>query len=155
MLTSRREMLSSLGAGFGTLALADLLRAHELPEAKKGEDRASEKGKTLHFPPRATRVIFLFMAGGPSHLDTFDEKPLLKKFAGQRPPAADLRTERVTGGLLPAPWEFRPGGQSGLRVSDLLPRLTRLRGRTVRGEIDGGRKSQPCAGGQSSVFGEN
>ncbi|MFO0816328.1 MAG: DUF1501 domain-containing protein [Pirellulales bacterium] len=123
MLTSRREMLSSLGAGFGTLALADLLRAHELPEAKTGEDRASEKGKTLHFPPRATRVIFLFMAGGPSHLDTFDEKPLLKRFAGQRPPAADLRTERVTGGLLPAPWEFRPGGQSGLRVSDLLPRL--------------------------------
>ncbi|TXT35406.1 MAG: hypothetical protein FD138_1365 [Planctomycetota bacterium] len=111
---SRRQLLGSLGAGFGTLALADLLQADE---AKSLPNSAT------HHVSRAKHVIFLFMAGGPSHLDLFDQKPSLKKFAGQRPAGADLRTERVTGGLLPAPWEFRPGGQSGLVISDLLPRL--------------------------------
>ena len=112
MPLTRRNMLHSLGAGFGALALADLLRAEQVAP-----------NPPLHFAPRAKRVVFLFMSGGPSHLDLFDEKPLLKQFAGQRPAAADLRTERVTGGLLPAPWEFRPGGESGLRISDLLPQL--------------------------------
>lgn len=104
---SRRQVLGSLGAGFGTLALADLLQAKE----------------AAHHAAKAKHVIFLFMAGGPSHIDLFDPKPKLKEFAGQRPMGADLRTERVTGGLLPAPWEFRPGGQSGVLVSDLLPHL--------------------------------
>ena len=111
---SRRQLLGSLGAGFGTLALADLLQA----EAAKSLPNA-----ITHHVARAKHVIFLFMAGGPSHLDLFDEKTSLKKFAGQRPAAADLRTERVTGGLLPAPWQFRPGGESGLLISDLLPNL--------------------------------
>jgi len=111
---SRRELLGSLGAGFGTLALADLLRAESLTSP------ASER---THFLPRAKHVIFLFMAGGPSHIDLLDPKPLLKQFAGQRPAGADLRTERVTGGLLPAPWAFQPGGQSGVLISDLLPHL--------------------------------
>jgi len=109
---SRRQALGALGAGFGTLALADLLQA----------DQATSRVVTPH-APKARHVIFLFMAGGPSHIDLFDPKPMLKQFAGQRPAGADLRTERVTGGLLPAPWEFRPGGDSGLLVSDLLPQL--------------------------------
>jgi hypothetical protein len=109
---SRRQALGALGAGFGTLALADLLQA----------DQATSRVVTPH-APKARHVIFLFMAGGPSHIDLFDPKPILKQFAGQRPAGADLRTERVTGGLLPAPWEFRPGGNSGLLVSDLLPQL--------------------------------
>lgn len=104
---SRRQLLGSLGAGFGTLALADLLQAKP----------------SVHHAARAKHVIFLFMAGGPSHVDMFDPKPALKQYAGQRPAGADLRTERVTGGLLPSPWEFRPGGQSGLLISDLMPRL--------------------------------
>lgn len=114
MAYSRRQLLGSLGAGFGTLALADLLQS-EQPKASANV--------ATHVVPRAKQVIFLFMAGGPSHLDLFDPKPSLKQFAGQRPAAADLRTERVTGGLLPAPWEFRPGGESGVLISDLLPRL--------------------------------
>jgi hypothetical protein len=63
------------------------------------------------------------MAGGPSHLDTFDPKPALAEHAGKRPGSADLRTERITGGILPSPFRFRPGGKSGLPVSDLLPNL--------------------------------
>ncbi len=111
---SRRQLLGSLGAGFGTLALADLLNAEEV--------RSSARPAT-HHAPKAKHVIFLFMAGGPSHIDLFDPKPSLKQHAGQRPAAADLRTERVTGGLLPSPFAFQPGGQSGLQISDLLPRL--------------------------------
>ena len=109
---SRRELLGTVGAGFGTLALADLLHA----------EQTTPSAVTPH-TAKAKHVIFLFMAGGPSHIDLFDPKPSLKKFAGQRPAGADLRTERVTGGLLPAPWEFRPGGESGLMISDLLPQL--------------------------------
>ena len=107
---SRRNFVQSLGAGFGGLVLADLLQAEDGPAA-------------AHSVARAKHVIFLFMSGGPSHLDLFDPKPLIKKYEGQRPADVDLRTERVTKGLLPAPWEFRPGGQCGTEVSDLLPRL--------------------------------
>ena len=109
---SRRQLLGAVGAGFGTLALADLLRAEQ-----------TKSSVVTPHTAKAKHVIFLFMAGGPSHIDLFDPKPSLKKFAGQRPAGADLRTERVTGGLLPAPWEFRPGGESGLMISDLLPQL--------------------------------
>jgi len=109
---SRRAALASLGAGFGSLALADLLHAD-----------SNSKRMPLTHTPRAKHVIFLFMAGGASSIDLFDEKPLLKKYAGQRPAEADLRTERVTGGLLPAPWTFLPGGDCGIRVSELLPHL--------------------------------
>jgi hypothetical protein len=70
-------------------------------------------------------VIFLFMAGGPSHLDLFDPKPSLRRYQGQRPAATELRTERLTGGLLPSPWRFSRCGQSGLEISELLPHLQR------------------------------
>ena len=107
---SRRDALCSLGAGFGGLALADLLRADSA-----GAPTAS------HFAPRAKSVIFLFMSGGPSHLDLFDPKPEIAKRAGQRPQDVDVRTERVTGGLLPSPFQFRKCGAAGIEVSELLP----------------------------------
>ncbi|MBN9121131.1 MAG: DUF1501 domain-containing protein [Planctomycetes bacterium] len=111
---TRRSFLRELGGSVGLLGLASYLRAAEAPAAPAGKP---------HFKPKAKRVIFLFMAGGPSHLDTFDPKPALARHAGQRPGGADLRTERVTGGLLPSPFKFRPGGKSGLPVSDLLPNV--------------------------------
>jgi uncharacterized protein (DUF1501 family) len=114
---TRRALLRELGGSVGLLGLASYLRAAEpsaVPPASAGKP---------HFTPRAKRVIFLFMAGGPSHLDTFDPKPALERHAGKRPETVDLRTERVTGGLLPSPFKFRPGGKSGLPVSDLLPNL--------------------------------
>ena len=79
----------------------------------------------LHFPGRAKRVIHLFMNGGPFQGDFFDPKPALRKYAGQRPESADLRTERRTGGLLPSPFRYRQHGESGLPVSELLPLTAR------------------------------
>jgi hypothetical protein len=107
-------VLQSIGAGFGSLALADLLNA---------ETARASKSPVTHFAPRARHVIFLFMSGGPSHLDLFDPKPLIKQYEGQRPASVDLRTERVTRGLMPSPFAFRPGGNCGTEVSDLLPHV--------------------------------
>ena len=76
-----------------------------------------------HFPPKAKRVIHLFMNGGPFQADLFDPKPALTKYAGQKPEGANLLTERPTGGLLPSPFRFRPCGESGVPVSDLLRKL--------------------------------
>lgn len=76
-----------------------------------------------HFAPRAKHIIFLFMTGGPSHMDLFDPKPALRTHAGERPESVDLRTERMTGGLLPSPFEFQRRGESGIAVSELLPNL--------------------------------
>lgn len=114
---TRRRFIRELGGSVGLLGLATYLKAADAPDAA-----STPLGKP-HFKPRAKRVIFLFMAGGPSHLDTFDPKPALDKHSGKRPEATDLRTERVTGGLLPSPFKFRPGGKSGLPVSDLLPNV--------------------------------
>jgi hypothetical protein len=76
-----------------------------------------------HFTPRARRVIHLFMNGGPFGPDLFDPKPAINRFAGQRPQAVELRTENQTGGLMPVPFTYRRFGQSGVEVSELLPKL--------------------------------
>ena len=115
---TRRAALRQLGGSVGLLGLSAFLPASGA--LASGTDAGLPKP---HFPPKAKRLIVLFMAGGPSHLDTFDPKPAIEKYAGQRPGAVDLRTERVTGGLMPSPFRFRPGGKSGLPVSDLLPNL--------------------------------
>ena len=112
---TRRSFLQGLGGSVGLLGLTSFLQATEAP--------TSAIINKPHFQARAKRVIFLLMAGGPSHLDMFDPKPLLVDNAGKRPGSADLRTERVTGGLLPSAFRFRPGGKSGLPVSDLLPNI--------------------------------
>src|SRR6185437_16813672 len=78
-----------------------------------------------NFPARAKRIIVLFMTGGPSQIDLFDPKPAILKYAGQKPPSTNLRTERVTGGLLPSPFKFSRVGDSGGEVSELLPNLAR------------------------------
>ena len=116
---TRRAFLRELGGSVGLLGLASYLQAADAKQ--QGAD--APRSPKAHFKARAKRVIFLFMAGGPSHLDTFDPKPALEKHAGKRPGATDLRTERVTGGVLPSAFKFRPGGKSGLPVSDLLPNV--------------------------------
>ena len=78
-----------------------------------------------HFAPRAKRVIFLFLNGGPSHLDTFDPKPALKKFEGQQPEGA-LYKKNKGSGYLPSPCTFAKYGQSGIEVSNTLPNLARV-----------------------------
>jgi hypothetical protein len=82
--------------------------------------------KAPPFRPRAKRIIHLFMNGGPSHVDSFDYKPALTTYAGQRPPAANLTTERKTFNLMPSPFKFRRYGQSGLEVSDLFPKVAQF-----------------------------
>jgi len=122
--TPRRDFLRSSACGFGLLALADLC-AEEVRRTVGGEPRSSEAlaPKPPHFDPRAKRVIFLFMHGGPSQVDTFDYKPELQKrdgekYAGQMPAQIDAKPV-----LMASPWKFARRGQSGLWVSDLLPQL--------------------------------
>jgi hypothetical protein len=113
---SRREALASLCAGFGSLAFAGML-AREA-QGSKGVLEAP------HFQPRAKRVIFLFMHGGPSQVDTFDYKPLLARDHGKPLPFAKPRVQFAqTGNLLASPWKFRQYGQSGAWVSDLFPHV--------------------------------
>lgn len=114
-MVSRREMLQRVGTGMGTLGLASLL-GNQATQAAISNPLAA---KPAHFPARAKHVIHLFMNGGPSQVDTFDPKPSLTKYDGQRPPSADLKTERRTGGLLKSPFAFAARGQSGIEVSDL------------------------------------
>ncbi len=117
---SRREFIQSLSAGLGTVALSSML-AQDVAGGASPPQAALAGG--LHYRPRAKHNIVLFMPGGPSHIDLFDPKPMLHQHAGERPEAANLRTERTTGGLLPSPFAFKKHGQSGLEVSELLPHL--------------------------------
>ncbi len=115
---SRRELLRASSTGFGSLALSSML-AQEAAAASATDPLAV---KQPHFPARAKRVIFLFMHGGPSQVDTFDYKPLLKRDHGKPLPFA--RPKVVSGetfNLLQSPWAFKQYGQSGAWVSDLFP----------------------------------
>ncbi len=105
----RRSMLQRAGAGFGMLPLLSLLpqpaQAAALPQP--------------HFPPRAKRVIFLFMNGAPSHVDTFDPKPKLAEVAGDQPEGKQTKGS----GYMPSPFRFAPRGESGVVMSELFPQL--------------------------------
>ncbi|MBI84240.1 MAG: hypothetical protein CMJ81_13645 [Planctomycetaceae bacterium] len=127
ILAGRREMLSRAGCGFGTLALASLLSRQGLPAGSRTSTSGSLSplaARTMHFAARAKSVIFLFMYGGPSHLDLFDYKPALKKFAGKSVhDVVDTKGARSGGGLFPSPYRFRQYGESGHWVSDRFPRF--------------------------------
>lgn len=118
---SRRDMLCSMGTGMGMVGLAGVLaqeRAHAAPVAAN-----PLAPKPPHFAPKAKHVIHLFMNGGPSQVDTFDPKPELAKYHGQKPPGAQLKTERGTGALFQSPFKFHKCGQSGLEVSEIFPEI--------------------------------
>ena len=120
---SRREMLHRCGLGFGMLGLAGLLAddgALCAPAAAAEGYRNPLEPKAPHFAGKAKRVIHLFMNGGPSHLDTFDPKPSLQKYAGKNLPTPNLATERKTGAAFPSPFKFQKYGQSGIEVSELF-----------------------------------
>lgn len=116
-LLSRREMLGRLSAGFGMVGLAGLLG----PQGAL----AASAWRGPHFAPKARRVIFLFLNGGPSHVDTFDPKPALQKVEGQQP-AGNLFKKSKGTGFLPSPYRFAKCGQSGVEVSESLPNLGRI-----------------------------
>jgi hypothetical protein len=117
----RRTMLKQAAAGFGYLAFAGLCAEANPPSEGPG----SLTPKTPHHPPRAKRVIFLFMHGGPSQTDTFDYKPRLNRESGEPCPfdLPSAQARRSLAPLLGSPWKFRQHGRSGLWVSDLLPEI--------------------------------
>src|SRR4051812_48282831 len=119
---SRRDLLATAGTGFGLLALADLLAAQEKEEASRAANPYAVRRP--HHDARAKRVIFLYMPGGPSHVDLLDPKPRLLRDNGKPLPFEKPRLERTkTGNLLASPWRFRKHGRSGVEVSELLPQI--------------------------------
>ncbi len=114
---SRRDMLKVVSGGFGYMALAGLCT-----EAA-AEYKSPLSPKAPHFTPKAKRVIFVCMRGGPSHVDTFDYKPALAKAEGQEL-SADSPTDRARGKLLASPWKFIPSGKSGLPISEVYPHVS-------------------------------
>jgi hypothetical protein len=120
MPLTRREMLRRSGGGFGALALAALLADESAAADPSGDMDATDQLaiKRPHFAARAKRVIFLFMPGGPSQVDTFDPKPRLTQDDGKPSPKLYLGQQR---NLLGSPWKFRKYGESGLDVSELFP----------------------------------
>jgi len=116
MTLSRRELLRTASCGFGYLALAGLCSEAAAAEAAATDPLAP---KAPHFTPRAKRVIFLFMRGAPSHVDTFDYKPGLARDDGKAAPGFGNRK------LMVSPWKFPQAGQSGLPISELFPNLAK------------------------------
>ncbi len=123
---SRREMLWRASAGFGHLAMLGMLGA-EAQAAPRVAAEGPLSVKAPHFSPRAKRVIFLFMHGGPSQVDTFDYKPLLIRDHGKPLPFARPKVvSSETFNLLKSPWAFKQYGQSGAWVSDLFPETAKM-----------------------------
>ena len=120
---SRRTMLRRSALGFGSLGLYSLLQQSDLlAEPSSGGPLAS---KRPHFAPRAKRIIFLFMHGGVSHVDTFDPKPRLDTDNGKPLPIKRSLTfnAKEAGGLMRSPWKFKQRGESGIPVSELFPEV--------------------------------
>src|SRR5947207_2347039 len=129
-LVSRRWFLEQCGVGLGAMALGQLLSeagyANPSPSPTTAMGVNPLAAKTPHFAPKAKRVIFLFMAGGPSHLELFDNKPQLAKFDGTLPPAELLKGYRAAfinpnSKLLGPKFQFRRYGKSATEMSELLP----------------------------------
>jgi hypothetical protein len=124
-LVSRRDMLRRTALGFGTIGLAGALQSAGLLKEAAAATSSPTNGAPArpHFAPRAKRVIYLFMNGGPSHVDTFDPKPALQDHEGEVPASNTMRKKK--GGFVPSPFAFAPHGQSGVVLSELFPHLAR------------------------------
>jgi hypothetical protein len=120
---SRRAALKLSGCGFGYLAFAGLAAAEDRGDKPLGSQDPLAP-KAAHFTPRARRVIFLCMKGGPSHVDTFDHKPKLTADDGKAPPFGRGRGP-LAGKLLGSPWKFAQHGDGGLWISELFPELAK------------------------------
>ena len=123
-LFNRRELLRRSGAGFGAVGLASSLQLTADAGMASMPAGSSLTQGGLHHPPKAKRVIFLFMNGAPSHVDTFDPKPMLAKHDGEEP-SEDIAGKSRAGGYMPSPFRFAPHGESGVVMSELFPHLAR------------------------------
>ncbi len=123
-ILNRRQLLQTTANGFASLALMHLLQANSSAADTPIDPKNPLAVRKPHFPAKAKRIIFLFMHGGPSQVDTFDPKPELTKHNVKPCPGQNPRVQFAsTGNLLASPWEFRPGGDSGIPVSDLFPNV--------------------------------
>ncbi|MFN7141878.1 MAG: DUF1501 domain-containing protein, partial [Limisphaerales bacterium] len=123
---NRRQFLKRCGMGMGTLGLAGLVGSIGgliSPAHANLSETSPLAPRTPHFPGRAKRVIHIFANGGPSHIDTFDPKPALDRYAGMMLPMENLKTERKTGASFPSPFKFKKRGQSGIEVSELFDKV--------------------------------
>jgi hypothetical protein len=122
---SRRSALQQIACGFGTVALTGLLASRGAADEASGRVLAQPLvARPPRYPARTKQVIFLFMHGGVSHVDTFDPKPKLAEMNGQPLPFAKPKFEFApTGNLLQSPWRFQRCGQSGTELSELFPRI--------------------------------
>src|SRR5437763_416767 len=126
---TRRELLRRSGMGFAMLGLTGVLSDNgrllaapvpSNPSEPDGGYKNPLAERPPHFAAKAKRVIFLFMNGGPSHVDTFDPKPALEKYAGQQPTGELFKKSRGTG-FMPSPLKFSKRGKAGIDVSESLP----------------------------------
>ena len=118
---TKRDFLHRCGMGMGGIGLAGLMSETGLLAAGDSIQPLAPKQPPL--PGKAKRVIHFFLNGGPSHVDTFDPKPALARYAGKSLPIDYIKTERKTGTALPSQWAFRKYGRSGIEVSDLFPMI--------------------------------
>ena len=117
--TSRRQALQEIACGFGGLGLLDLLNAE-----RQAHGATSLRQRDSHYPAHAKRVIFVFIHGGLSHVDSFDPKPKLDELDGQPVPIEKPKFNFAsTGNILKSPWKFHHYGESGIEVSDLFPHI--------------------------------
>ncbi|MDB5341332.1 MAG: hypothetical protein JWN70_6951, partial [Planctomycetaceae bacterium] len=125
-LPSRRQFLQDAGLGFGSLALANMLHQQSRADTPVASADNPLALKTPHFPAKVKSIIWLFMTGGPSQVDTWDYKPELQKRDGQDLAGADPKTGffSTSGKCLKSPFEWKQHGQSGSWVSDLFPHLS-------------------------------
>ena len=105
---TRREALRRMGGGFGMVGLASLLSNSMIEAATAGNAAPGPlEAREPHFPAKAKHVIFLFLNGGLSQVDTFDPKPMLQKYHGQAYPGETIETEQKTGNLMKSPFSFK------------------------------------------------
>src|SRR6202048_1689268 len=121
-MTSRRDLLRSIGTGFGMAGSAQGLNDSKAPGMVEASANPLAP-RAPQFPARAKHVIFLFLNGGPSQVDTFDPKPMLTKHDGKPIPGGGMQTERKTGNLMRSPIAFKKCGKSGIEVSEIFPRI--------------------------------
>lgn len=122
MQKTRRELLAQMGTGVGMLGLAGLIGDAGLVSHADAATSPLDIRPT-HFPAKVKHIVHVYLNGGASQIDTYDEKPLLKKYAGQKLPQRNLTTERPTGNALPSPFEFRRYGESGISVSEIFSQM--------------------------------
>ncbi len=127
-LLDRRRFLAHLAGGMGGVALCGLLAQEGLLAAEPEAASNPLAPRAPHFAPKAKRVVHIFCTGAVSHLDTWDYKPELIKRHGQPMPGVEklVTFQGENGNLARSPWEFRPRGESGKMISDLLPNLAAL-----------------------------